>query len=271
MATPHTLTFRRARDITLLVGLMVIALVTLSMVLRDVDPIEITATIAFAPVFVAFLFFGWRVGLGIGVLAAATYIAMRIPAIRIVGLGPLFGTLTTRVIGFLVFGGVGGWAAEQLQASIDKLELHDEIDDATGLGNARSVVNVLTDEKARSARYEKFSSVIDCRFEMPNGVSNRTTAATIRQLGSVLSHSIRTSDHVAHIDEEGLHRVVMVLPETGAAGASTVASNLDREIRARFGVSTETAVMTLPDDLEQVDVLIDAMSKHLRQPGRAST
>lgn len=271
MATPRTLTFRRARDITLTVGLIVIALVTLSMILRGVDPVEITATVAFAPVFVAFLFFGWRAGLAVGVLAAVAYVFMRLPAIGIVGLGPLFGTMVSRVLGFVVFGAVGGWAAEQLQASIDKLELHDEIDDATGLGNARSVVNVLTDEMARCARYDTFSSVIDCRFEMPGGVSNRTTASTIRQLGTVLAHSIRASDHAAHIDESGLHRIIMVLPETGEAGASTVAANLDREIRARFGVSTETSVLTLPDHNDQADLLLDTMRGHLPQPERSRT
>lgn len=258
------MTFRRARDITLLVGLVIIALVALTMVLREVDPIEITATAAFAPVFVGFLFFGWRTGLGVGVLAAVGYVAMRIPAIRIVGVAPLFGTLTSRVLGYLVFGGVGGWAAEQLQAAMDKLELHDEVDDASGLGNARSVVNAIEHEKARSERYGMLMSVIDCRFEMPGQVGGRLGAAEIRRLGTAVAHSVRTSDHAAHIAHDDVHRLLLVLPETAAAGAGTVAANLDREIRARFGVATEVTVLTLPDDVDRIDALSDELSATIR-------
>jgi GGDEF domain-containing protein len=254
------MSLRRARDITLLVGLLIIGLVVLTMALRDVDPIEITATIAFAPVFVAFLFFGWKAGLAVGALAAAGYVAMRRSAIDVVGFAPLFGTISSRVIGYLVFGGIGGWAAEQLQAAIDKLELHDEVDDATGLGNARLAVGAIDTERARAQRYEKIVSIIECRFRMPEAVGEKITAATLRQLGAAIAHSVRTSDHAAHVQDDDVHRLIIVLPETGAVGAETVASNLDREVRARMGVLTEVSVLTLPGSEEQVDHLTASLS-----------
>ena len=255
------MTVRRARDITLLVGLLLIGLVTLTMVLREVDPVEITATVAFAPVFVAFLFFGWRVGLATGLLAAAGYVAMRWSAISVVGLGPLFGMISSRVIGYIVFGGVGGWAAGQLQAAIDKLELHDEIDDATGLGNARAAVSAIDTERARAERYEKVVSVIQCSFGLPDVVSEKIVASTLRQLGAAIAHSVRASDHAAHVDDsDGKHRLVIVLPETGAVGAETVATNLDREVRARIGTSTDVAVMTLPGDEDRIDGLLETLA-----------
>lgn len=255
------MTVRRARDITLLVGLLLIGLVTLTMVLRDVDPVEITATVAFAPVFVAFLFFGWKVGLATGALAAVGYIAMRWSAISVVGLGPLFGMIASRVIGYLVFGGVGGWAAEQLQAAIDKLELHDEIDDTTGLGNARAAVSAIDTERARSERYEKVMSVIQCSFDLPEAVSDKIVASTLRQLGAAIAHSVRASDHAAHVDDSGgRHRLLIVLPETGAVGAETVATNLDREVRARIGMSTDVTVMTLPGDEDRIDGLLESLA-----------
>lgn len=252
---------RRARDITLLVGLLIIGLVSLTMVLRDVDPVEITATVAFAPVFVAFLFFGWKLGLATGALAAAGYVAMRWSAISVVGLGPLFGMIASRVIGYLVFGGIGGWAAEQLQAAIDKLELHDEIDDATGLGNPRAAVSAIDTERARAERYEKVVSVIQCSFALPEEVSDKIVASTLRQLGAAIAHSVRASDHAAHIDDSsGRHRLVIILPETGAVGAETVATNLDREVRARIGTSTDVAVMTLPGDEEKIETLLVSLA-----------
>jgi GGDEF domain-containing protein len=255
------MTVRRARDITLLVGLLLIGLVTLTMVLRDVDPVEITATVAFAPVFVAFLFFGWKAGLATGALAAAGYVAMRWSAISVVGFGPLFGMISSRVIGYLVFGGVGGWAAEQLQAAIDKLELHDEIDDATGLGNARAAVSAIDVERARAERYEKVVSVIQCSFDLPAVVSDRIVASTLRQLGAAIAHSVRASDRAAHIDDTGgRHHLLIVLPETGAVGAETVATNLDREVRARIGTSTNVAVMTLPGDEDRIEGLLESLA-----------
>ncbi|HSJ27860.1 MAG TPA: hypothetical protein VLB67_06575 [Acidimicrobiia bacterium] len=261
MPTPRTMTVRRARDITLLVGLLIIGLVVLTMVLREVDPVEITATVAFAPVFVAFLFFGWKVGLAVGLLAAIGYVAMRSPAISVVGIGPLFGTIASRVLGYLVFGGVGGWAAEQLQSAIDKLELHDEIDDATGLGNARAAIGAIDRERARAQRYEKIVSVIECGFRLPDAVSDRIVATTLRQLGAAIAHSVRTSDRASHIDDgEGAHRLILVLPETGAVGAETVATNLDREVRARIGVSTRVAVMTLPGDDDHIERVLESLS-----------
>lgn len=254
------MSLRRARDITLLVGLLIIGLVVLTMVLREVDPVEITATVAFAPVFVAFLFFGWKAGLLTGALAAAGYVAMRWSALAVVGIGPLFGTLASRVIGYLVFGGIGGWAAEQLQAAIDKLELHDEIDDATGLGNARAALAALDTERARAVRYEKIVSVVECRFELPAGVGEKIVASTLRQLGAAIAHGVRSSDRVAHIDDgDGAHRLIMVLPETGGIGAQTVANNLDREVRARIGTATQVRVATIPGDEAIVDDLIRSL------------
>lgn len=261
MATPRTMTLRRARDITLLVGLLVIGLVVLTMVLREVDPVEIVATVAFAPVFVAFLFWGWRAGLAVGATAAVGYVVMRRSALSVVGLDPLFGMISSRVIGYLVFGGVGGWAAEQLQAAIDKLELHDEIDDATGLGNARAAIAAIDTERARSERYEKVVSVVDCFFELPDMVGDKAVAATLRQMGAAIAHSVRASDRVSHVAEDGgRHRLIMVLPETGSVGAETVAANLDREVRARIGVSTEVAVLTVPGDEDRVDDLIRSLA-----------
>lgn len=253
------MTFRRARTLTLIVGLIIIGLVVLTMTLRDVDPVEITATIAFAPVFAAFLFWGWKAGLVTGVAAAVLYVAMRGDAIQVVGIDPLFGTLTSRVLGYLVFGGVGGWAAEQLQAAIDKLELYDEVDDATGLGNTRAALSAIDTERARATRYQKVVSVIECRFHMPDAVGARLGAGELRKLGGAIAHSVRASDQVSHVEDEDMHRLIVVLPETGAVGAQTVAGNLDREVRARLGVSTETRVLTIPGEETQVEAVVASL------------
>ena len=154
------MTFSRARGLLLVSGLILISLVSLIAISRGVDRIEVIATLLFIPVFAGFLFWGIKGGFWLGLVAALTYVAIRLPSIRLVGLTALSGQLAARILGYLGFGLGGGWAAQQIKATLDKFELHDDIDDETGLGNARSMIEVTDTEKARADRYQKVFSVV---------------------------------------------------------------------------------------------------------------
>lgn len=248
MLGPGRMTYQRARDLLLLAGLVVLALVTLTMLLRGVDPIEVTATLLYAPLFVGLLFFGGAAGLTLAVAATATYLALRWPAIRLVGFPALSGLILSRVAGYLAFGSIGGWAASQLRASLDKLALHDEIDDETGLHNARSFLAAIDRERRRADRYASVFSVVVASFEDPwSGLSGRRRAAELRKLGLRLGSSVRGSDHVSHARETGRHVIALVLPETGAEGAATVAANLTAHVRELAGNDARTETTTFPD------------------------
>ena len=267
-----TLSYRRARDLLLLAGLIVLALVALTMILRGVDPIEVTATLFFAPIFVAFLFFGWAAGLAAGAAAAAGYVAMRWSAIELVGFPALSGLILSRVVGFCAFGGVGGWAAGRLRQALDKLALYDAVDDATGLGNAKAAIDALVRERGRADRYRSVVSVVAARFRLDG--ARRRTAGRLARLGSDLSGGVRTSDHVAHTISGEHHLVVVVLPETGADGASVVAGNLGRRIHDILEAEVETTVMTHPDSPEPIDALVQELREidaHDRPQGSPST
>ena len=119
------LNYGRARQIILAAGLLVLILVTVVMFVRRVDPIEVAATLLFIPIFIAFVFKGVKGGVGVAVIAALAYAALRYPAIQLVGSGRFATLLLSRAVAFLAFGTLGGFASQQLEASLSKLDQFD--------------------------------------------------------------------------------------------------------------------------------------------------
>jgi hypothetical protein len=107
------------------------------MLVRKVETVEVYAALLFVPDFLALVVWGLRGGLAAGAAAALAYGAMRQPAIERVGSGPFVNLIVGRSIGYLAFGAIGGFAAQQLEGSLEKLDVYDVIDDETGLNNAR--------------------------------------------------------------------------------------------------------------------------------------
>ena len=246
------MTFARARSILLLSGLILILLVSLIAISRGVDLVEVTATLLFIPVFAGFLFGGVRVGFALGVGAAVAYVLLRIPSLQLVGLTPLAGQIAARVIGYLGFGLGGGWAAQQVKAALDKFELHDDIDDETGVGNARSMIEITDTEKARADRYQKVFSVVLADVSAAKWASEpmRKQKILLRDLGQRLERAIRSSDHAAHARRGDHHLIGLVLPETGPEGARIASENLSKLLTEISGESAgvRLAVATYPGD-----------------------
>ena len=151
---------------------------------------------------------------------------------------------------------MGGWAADQLRASIDKLGLYDQIDDATGMLNARAVLETIDMERSRARRYEKIFSVV--LIEIPSLVfeplRRGKRSAVLKEIGRNLAASIRAADRCGHALEEDRHLITVVLPETGREGArsfsDTLQLRLTEDLRDR-GVSPDDIVgssVTFPDD-----------------------
>ncbi|MGH8927850.1 MAG: hypothetical protein ACRDWH_05835 [Acidimicrobiia bacterium] len=254
------LTYDRAKTLLLVSGLILIGVVGLAALSRGVDLVEVAGTLMFIPVFVGFIFFGVPGGLALGIAAATAYVALRWPAIQLVGLRPLSWQLVARVIGYVGFGVGGGWAIGQIRTSLDKLELHDEIDDETGLGNARSMIETVDVERARADRYQKLFSVVAADFKatMWEEMSNRRKRSALRDLGTKLAAGVRSSDHVAHARRAGHHVIGVVLPETAEAGARIVADNLQRQLNELTGSEQTRVVMaTHPSESDALVRIID--------------
>lgn len=217
-----------ARRTVLAVGSVFLLAVATIMWVRGVDRVEVGGTLLFLPVFVGLVLGRIRGGLALGALAAAAYVALRYPAIQAVGVDRFDGLLATRGLAYLAFGGIGGWAFGELERSLNKLELHDQVDDATGLQNARFFVQETGLEVARSKRYHTVFSVVHA--ELPTApldeLPRRRRAAALRAVGEQLASAARTVDRLVHARDGDRHRFVLVLPETGNEGARIVAERM---------------------------------------------
>lgn len=246
------LTFARARGILLVAGLILITLVALIAISRGVDLVEVIATLLFIPVFAGFLFGGMRGGFALGVVGSMAYVLLRLPSLQLLGITPLAGQIATRVLGYLGFGLGGGWASQQIKTTLDKFELHDDIDDETGVGNARSMLETTDTERARADRYQKIFSVVLADISSPqwSELPTRRQRSALRDLGQHLGRAIRSTDHAAHARQGDHHLIGLVLPETGPEGAHIASENLAKLLAEVSGetAAVRLAVATYPGD-----------------------
>ena len=240
------MTFARARSLLLLSGLVLIALVGLVAISRGVDQVEVIGTLLFIPVFVGFLFFGIRGGLAVGLVASLAYVALRIPSIQLLGLTPLSGQIAARILGYLGFGLGGGWASQQIKTALDKLEAQDDIDDETGLGNARAMIAAADVEQARADRYQKVFSVALADLKDPQWamLPLRRQRTAVRALGDGVRKAVRSTDHVSHVRQGEHHIFGVVLPETGPEGARIATDNLRSLLVAQAGEASGVRLAT---------------------------
>ena len=259
--------YRGGRWLLLGVGVAILLIVAAVVYVRRVESTEVLATLLFIPVFVALVFWGWKGGLAAGVLASAAYAWLRVPAIEAVGLDRFLGLLISRSLAYLAFGGIGGWAARQVEASLTKLDLYDQIDDATGLFNARFFLQATDLEQSRAKRYQTLFSVssVDVPTAALGGLSGRKATRALRDLGRAIGDSIRNVDRAIHADDGIYHRFTVVLPETGREGARVFTDRLAERVAAHFterglrlgADRLQTSVVTHPEDEEALVRLRD--------------
>lgn len=255
------MTYQRARQLLLLAGLAVLLLTAGVMYMRRVETVEVLGTLLFIPVFIALVFYDWRGGLIAGALAGLAYAALRFPAIEAVGADRFLGLILSRSFAYLAFGAIGGWANAQLAGSLNKLELYDQIDDRTGLYNARFFVQDTELEMSRSKRYQTIFSVVRVTFpaEGMQSLPRRQRVGIRRDLGRMLKEAVRTMDRPVHGFDGSRHNFAIVLPETGREGAAIFVNRLadrmytfltERKVRLSEDDLTRQAV-TFPDDGEE--------------------
>jgi GGDEF domain-containing protein len=253
--------YAKARRLLLLTGLVVLAVVTLVMYARRVDTVEVVATLLFVPIFLAFVFRGVVGGVVGALVAIAAYTALRSPAIDAIGFGEFAGLIVSRAAAYLIFGAIGGWSTQVLEGSLDKLELYDEIDDETGLYNARHLLNQADLESARARRYQTLFSIVvlDLPSAPFHALKARERRAVLRDLGRVLGEGVRNVDHVVHAHDGEVHRLAVVLPETAHEGAEIFRGRFDERVRhylTERGVAIDgtapARAMTMPGDDEAI-------------------
>jgi GGDEF domain-containing protein len=258
--------YGKARLMLSLVGLAILAVLVAVLLVRSVDTTEVVATLLFAPIFLLLLWFGLPGGLIGAAAATGVYVVLRADAIDAVGWGEFSALIVTRAIAYFLFGAVGGWASGTLSMSLDKLDLYDQVDDLTGVNNARFLLTDIDLEKARSQRYQTVFSVSFLAIDAAavSALPARKRKALLRQLGAKLEDGIRTMDRVAHGYDGSCHRIATILPETAGEGARVFQARLEEQIQAFLadngagGATVEGDIVTVPGD-------DDALQRHLAE------
>lgn len=257
--------YSKARRLIVLTGLVVLLVVVSVMYARRVDSIEVVATLLFVPIFLAFAFRGVIGGVVAALGAIATYAALRYPAIDAVGLSEFTGLIVSRSAAYLIFGAIGGWSTQVLEGSLTKLELYDEVDDETGLYNARHLLHQTDLEMSRARRYQTLFSVV--LLDLPSApflaLKPRARRTVLRDLGRLLGEGVRNVDHVVHARDGDVHRLAAVLPETAHEGAEIFRGRFDARVREYLtsrGVAMEVdqlpaRALTFPGDEEGIEAL----------------
>jgi hypothetical protein len=233
-ASFRSLSYPQARVLSLAGGVVIVGVLAGIMWARHVEPVEIFAVLLFLPVFAALLVWDAVGGAVAGAVAALGYVAVRWSAIRAVGFGRFSGLIASRVIGLVAFGVIGGLANRQLRFSLTKLDLYDQIDDATGLFNARFMVAEIDLEVARSTRYQTIFgvSVVDIPAGWFASMSRRPRERVLRELGRVVAKSVRTVDRAAHVSTTHSHRIAVLLPQTATEGCRIFTERLTASLTA---------------------------------------
>ena len=253
----------------LVVGLAILAVLVAVLVVRSVDQIEVVATLLYVPIFLALVFFGFPGGLVAAIAATLAYVVLRADAIDAVGTGEFAGLIAGRGLAYLLFGVVGGWASSTLELSLEKLDLYDEIDDLTGIRNARFLLNDVGLERSRAQRYQTVFSVsfVEVPGSALTALGRRRRRTALRELGRHLQEGIRNIDRVAHAFDGDTHLIAAVLPETSTAGAAVFHGRfVERigELLVAHGVDDAVRVtgraVTVPGDEAALDVQLERWS-----------
>jgi GGDEF domain-containing protein len=249
MSSMENLGYERTRTLLLGAGVVVLVITALFAFLRGVDPVEVAGVVLFLPVFAAAVFSGLRGGLLAGGIAAALYVLLRSQSLPLQTFSQILPTVSLRVLGYLVFGGLGGWASGIVTRGIDKLERFDVTDADSELLNARGLHQQLGQELARAQRYGSDFAVVLVSFDAGEDPRPRRHA-----VGAALRRSLRAVDDIGRVRAGRQDEMIAVLPETPAAGAAIVAAKVEDQLRQTMGQGHEAQVRWLTHGQDEQDL-----------------
>lgn len=261
--------YAQARFLLFLLGAAASASLTVLAYSRGAGSTEVVAPALYVVVFAGAIFWGMPGGLGGASLASLVYVTLVTDQLSAIGLTNFSLLVVTRVLTYFFYGVIVAVGIRTIEQRLRKLELYDQIDDATGLFNSQFLLQDLQLETSRADRYRTFFSVavLDVHAAAIRVLSGRKQARAINELASMINDAVRTVDRVAFLSQPEKRRFVIVLPETQASGARIFADRLDEQARNFLftrGAATDNAttvtVMTYPDDPAAIQLLRDEVA-----------
>ena len=257
-----TLTYRQARLIVLGFGTALLIAVAAAAYFRGADLVEVGAMALFLPILYGLAFFYVNGGVAAAVAVSIVYVTVRFATIGDLAGSEFIAAAIVRVLLYLGLGVFGGAANRMLSYALQKLELYDEIDDLTGVGNARSLLDIADREVARATRYQSIFSLAVLKLDRSlfDAVKESAAGRTLRRVAQTIDSSVRTTDAVARVPLASREDLVVVLPQTGREGAEIFLGRLvegtrqllvDQGLPAQNGLVTGS-VITFPGDDDEL-------------------
>ncbi len=214
-------------------GILTLAMLAVTMWARGVDRVEVIAAALYVLVFCGVVLADVIGGAAAALLASAIYMLLRLSALEVLGTTRFASLNLIRLLSYLAFGVLGGFAWKLLQERLDKLETFDTVDDVTHLLNARGLFDLLDHEMARGRRYENTFTVATVSFPSESFASlgNRQRRRAFAQFGEVAREAVRTTDRLGLVRDSRKITLVVFCPETDTPGAHIVLSRIGDRVR----------------------------------------
>ena len=220
---------------------------------------EVAAQLLIIFVLAGALHWGRNGGFVAAVIAAAVYVAMRVPLLNADG----FTTdalilIAIRVATYAVIGIVGGEIAGRLKYFLAGLENHSMVDRTTGAYSGCHAARSIESALAAWGRYQTpYSVVILTPSGSPfEGLRPKRYRAMMRQAATSLRGDIRMVDDLTFC---GDGRFMVLLPSTEADGATVVAERLRAMTAETLGVDdalVTSEVLTCSRDASRLQGLV---------------
>lgn len=188
-----------------------------------------------------------RTGLLAGVVATLAYAAARRGAVDLAGSDTINRLIGARGVGYLAFGGLGGWLSAWVRSVVS-------VSEPARTMSPAQLAPELRREIDRAKRHDRPLAVL--RLDLTEDGS--TT------IPETLHATLRSSDLAAYVDDGATTVVTIVLPETDDAGAQMVVERLRDAVGSGRALRAEVA--TLAGNPDRLDVIASALGSGPQGP-----
>jgi len=209
-------------------------------------------------VLVGAVHWGRRGGSIMAGIAAAAYLALRVPLLVRDGLSAdVAGLLVTHLFTYGVVGIGGGELCGRVRYLLARLESAENIDEPTALFNQRAITPVLCAMVGRYERYGESFAIVTIAIgdEAVTRPKSGPQRLLLLSVASRIRSGVRLVDDVARMDDG---RFLIVMPHTPKAGAKVAAERLSGSVVRLLGASPEavrTEILAVDGDLAAIRAL----------------
>lgn len=258
--------YSRFEKISLLVLAVVVFGMSLAMIYRQIDVVEVVGHLLMLVIIAASLHWGAKGAVPTLLASLSVYIPLRLTSGNLTA-GAEAQLIIAKTAIYLILAGICSFLHLRFRYLFIKAGHHDLFDEETEMGNERFLLNELNSRIQEYDRYEvPFSLVI---FGLERGgidkLARERKVNALRDISiSILKVDTRSVDELARVE----NRLVVVLPSIRRNGAEMCAERLGGKIRKYLEESLEEGkpegaisveIYEYPDDKQSIQSLVDQL------------